>query len=186
VDHVIAPLDGDHAALVARLSAELAAALGIAPDAAAHRPHITLSSYTALAPQGAAAALAPVVAAAAPLEVRTHGYGVFTGDGDDDLSLHVMVVRSRALDELHDAVDAALAGAGACLAGSGRPGVWTPHVTLLDQGLTPRRLGRAVELLAHRPHRTWTVRLGSLAVGPRRGGPAAGCELPFGGGAPHS
>jgi 2'-5' RNA ligase len=178
VDHVIAPLDADHAAVVARLSAELAAALALAPDSAARRPHITLSSYTGLDPADAAAAVDPVLAQLAPLVVRAHGYGVFAGDNDNDLSLHVMVVRDRSLDELHDAVDAALCGAGACVAGSTRSSVWTPHVTLLDRGLTARSLGQAVALLACRAHRTWTIRLDSLVVGARRAGPA-GRELPF-------
>jgi hypothetical protein len=61
-----------------------------------------------------------VLSRLAPLVVRAHGYGVFAGDTDNDLSLHVMVVRNRALDELHDAVEAVLCGAGACLAGSTR------------------------------------------------------------------
>ncbi len=101
MDHVIAPLDADHAAVVARLSAELAAALALVPDAAPRRPHITLSSYTALGPAAAVAAVAPVLARVEPLVVRAHGYGVFAGDNDNDLSLHVMVVRDRSLDELH-------------------------------------------------------------------------------------
>jgi 2'-5' RNA ligase len=178
VDHVIAPLDADHAAVVARLSAELAAALAVVPDAAPRRPHITLSSYTALGPAAAVAAVAPVLARVEPLVVRAHGYGVFAGDNDNDLSLHVMVVRDRSLDELHRAVEAALCGAGARVAGSTRASVWSPHVTLLDRGLTPRSLGQAVALLAGRAHRTWTIRLESLVVGARRAGPA-GCELRF-------
>jgi 2'-5' RNA ligase len=189
VDHVIAPLDADHAAVVARLSADLAAALALAPDSAVRRPHITLSSYTGLDPADATAAVEPVLARLAPLVVRAHGYGLFAGDDDNDLSLHVMVVRDRSLDELHDAVEWALCGAGACLLGSTRASVWTPHVTLLDRGLTARSIGRAVALLAGRPHRTWTIRLESLVVGARRAGPR-GRELPFrshpGTGAAHS
>lgn len=179
MDHVIAPLDCDHTDVVARLSRELAGELGIGPDAAVRWPHITFTSYTSLAPADAAAALEPVLATTAPLVVRAHGYGLFTGDEDKDLSLHVMVVRDRSLDELHDAVDAALSDAGACVAGSTRASVWTPHVTLLDRGLTPRSLGQAVALLARRPHRTWAIRIGSLVVGARRTGPAGGRELPL-------
>jgi 2'-5' RNA ligase len=165
VDHVIAPLDTDHARAVGQLSVDLATALSIDPDDVALRPpHITCASYTGLEPRRAVAALAPVLAVIAPFTVRAHGYGLFTGDADTDLSLHVMVVRTKALDELHRCVTAALCGAGAQLAGTTEPRVWTPHITLLDRGLTPRLLGRAVELLGGRPHRTWSITLESLAV----------------------
>jgi hypothetical protein len=77
---------------------------------------------------------------------------------------------------------------GRLLGGQHPASVWTPNVTLLDRGLTPRSLGQAVALPARRAHRTWTIRLDSLAVGARRVGPA-GRELPFRarpGGVPHS
>jgi hypothetical protein len=101
VDHVIAPLDTDHARVVGQLSVDLAAALSIDPDDVALRPpHITCASYTGLEPRRAVAALAPVLAVIAPFTVRAHGYGLFTGDADTDLSLHVMVVRTKALESL--------------------------------------------------------------------------------------
>jgi 2'-5' RNA ligase len=131
-------------------------------------------SYTGLAPEAAARALTPVARSTEPLRVRAHGYGLFTGDEDTDLSLHVMVVRTRALDELQHRCHVALAEAGACVDGISRPAVWTPHVTLLDHSLTPELLGRAVELLARRPHRRWTISLASLAVARRQRADAAG------------
>jgi 2'-5' RNA ligase len=172
VHHVIAPLDTDHARVVTQLSGDLAAALSIDPDDAARRPpHLTLASYTGLEPLGATAALAPVLATVAPVTVRAHGYGLFVGDADTDLSLHVMVVRTRALDDLHRQVHAALREAGASRErGTTDPSVWTPHITLLDRGLNPRLLGDAVEILARRPHRTWTITLESLTVTRRHGG----------------
>jgi hypothetical protein len=61
MDHVIAPLDVDHARAVTRLATDLAAALEIAPQGVAARsPHITVASYTGLEPARATAALAPV------------------------------------------------------------------------------------------------------------------------------
>lgn len=173
MDHVIARLDADHERVVTELSHELAELLAIEPAGAAQGPpHITLVSYTDLDATVAADALAPVVRADRPLTVRAHGYGMFTGDRASDLSLHVMVVRTRELDRLHRRTHAALGAAGACLAGNTDPGVWTPHITLLDRGLTPAKLGRAVEALAQRPHRSWTVGLTALAVTPRAPGGA--------------
>jgi hypothetical protein len=81
----------------------------------------------------------------------------------------VSVVRSPPLDDLQSDVCAALGAAGADIGGFSRAAVWTPHLTLLDRGLTPERLGRAVEILARRPHPSWTVAVESLVVG-RRGG----------------
>ena len=99
---MIAPLDTDHARVVGQISVDLAAALSIDLDDVALRPpHITLASYTGLEPRHAATALVPVLALIAPFTVRAHGYGLFTGDADADLSLHVMVVRTGALDGLH-------------------------------------------------------------------------------------
>jgi 2'-5' RNA ligase len=169
VDHVVAPLDPDHAGVVAQLSHDLAADLGIDPERGApRRPHITVASYTGLEPVRAAAALAPVLAVVAPFTVRAHGYGVFAGDSDNDLSLHVMVVRTGALDDLHLRVHRSLCAAGACVAGTTGPAAWTPHITLLDRGLTPRLLGDAVEILTRRSHRTWSVPVTSVTVA-RRG-----------------
>jgi 2'-5' RNA ligase len=174
MDHVIALLDADHERLVAGLSLELAGALSIDVAGAAHGPpHITLVSYTGLSPGAASRALTPVARETGPVSVRAHGYGVFTGDADTDLSLHVMVVRTRPLDELHRRTHAALAHAGARPAGTTDPAVWTPHITLLDHGLTPSLLGRAVELLAHRPHRSWTIDVTSLTVARRALGAGA-------------
>ena len=168
MDHVIAPLDADHARAVAQLAAQLTEGLAVAAEGVvAPAPHITVASYTGLEPRRAAAALEPVLAARPPFIVRAHGYGIFTGDADTDLSLHVIVVRTRALDELHRDVHAALGAAGACLDGTTHPDVWSPHVTVLDRGLTPHLLGRAIEVLARRPHRTWSIGVTSLAIASR-------------------
>lgn len=171
MDHVIAPLDADHVRAVDRLAAHLAECLAPSGDVlAAPSPHITVVSYTGLPPERAAAALQPVLAATPPFTVHAHGYGVYTGDEDVDLSLHVVVVRTRVLDELHRKVHAALDAAGACVGGTTAPDVWSPHVTLLARGLTPQVLGRAIEVLARRPHRSWTIGVDALAIATRHHG----------------
>jgi 2'-5' RNA ligase superfamily len=158
VDHLVAPLDPDHARAVAQLSHDLAAELGIDPDRAApRRPHITVASYTGLEPVRAAAALAPVLAAVAPFTVRAHGYGVFAGDSDNDLSLHVMVVRTEALDDLHRRLHGALCAAGACVAGTTRPAAWT-------------RTSRSSTGASHRG--CWATRSRSSRAGPIARGPS--------------
>jgi 2'-5' RNA ligase len=184
VDHVVAVLDPDHSRVVTELSEALAAELGIGAGLAVpRRPHITIASYEGVEPSMAAAALAPVARELTPFAVRAHGYGVFAGDADSDLSLHVAVVRTRALDRLHARVHDALGRAGAEVAGTTGPAAWTPHITLLDRGLTPRLLGRSVELLTCRPHRSWSVPIDALTV-TRRGdgtGPG-GARVPLGAG----
>lgn len=171
MDHVVAPLDPDHARVVESLSHDLAADLGIAAgQATPGRPHVTVASYTGLEPPAAAAALTPLLARIPPFTVRAHGYGVFAGDSDRDLSLHVMVVRTPALGRLHAEIHRVLCAAGADVEGTTGPGNWTPHITLLDRGLTPELLGRAVELLTRRPHRTWSVPITAVTI-TRRGLP---------------
>jgi 2'-5' RNA ligase len=168
LDHLIALLDADHERVVGELSRELADALSMdVAGAAQGPPHITVVSYTGLAPDAAARCLTPVLRRTAPVTVRAHGYGMFTGDAASDLSLHVMVVRTRELDELHRRAHAALVAAGACAAGTTAPAVWTPHITLLDRGLTPDLLARAVALLASRPRRRWNIELTTLTVASR-------------------
>jgi 2'-5' RNA ligase len=177
VEHVIAPLDHDHAHAVAQLAHDLAAELGLDCDEAVpRRPHVTVVSYEGIEPTRAAPVVAREVAALAPFTVRAHGYGVFAGDCDTDLSLHVMVVRSADLDRLHGRVHRALGEAGARVAGTTAPSAWTPHITLLDRGLTPRLLGDAVEILTRRPHRSWTIPVVGVTITRRGTSPA----LPIG------
>jgi 2'-5' RNA ligase len=169
VEHIVVPLDPVHARAVADLARRLATAVGCAPAAAPAHPHVTLASYRGVPPATAVAALEPVVAALAPFTVRAHGYGMFTGDHPEDLSLHVMVVRTAALDDLHGRVHRALYGVGAQTGGLTEARVWTPHITLIERHLTPARLGRAVELLAAREHRSWSIPVAAVAAGPRTG-----------------
>lgn len=178
MDHVVVPLDPAHAAAAAALAGRLVASIGDGTDAAPTSPHLTLVSYRGLSPAAAIEALRPVAAAVAPFTVRAHGYGMFTGDVPRDLSLHVMVVRTAALAQLHARVCQALREAGGRPEGLTEPGVWTPHITLLDRGLTPFRLARAVEVLARRPHCSWSVQVEAITVGPRTG-PTSGRRLPL-------
>ena len=184
MDHVVTVLDPDHAQVVTEVAEGLAADLGIGAELAVpRRPHITIASYDGVEASVAAAALAPAAGELTPFVVRAHGYGVFAGDADSDLSLHVMVVRTWALDRLHGLVHDALGRIGADVAGTTGPAAWTPHITLLDRGLTPRLLGRSVELLTCRPHRSWSVPIDALTV-TRRGDAISpgGVRVPLGAG----
>jgi 2'-5' RNA ligase len=182
--HVVVPLDAVHARNACEMAARLAAEVG-EPRAAARSPHITVVSFTGVTTGAATAAIRAATAALPPFAVRAHGYGVFAGSETSDLTLHVAVVRTADFDRLHLAVWQALERAGAALDGVTAPCVWTPHVTLLDRHLTPARLGRAVETLAGRPHRRWTIEVSSLAVVGRRGaGEAHAPAIPLATGGP--
>jgi 2'-5' RNA ligase len=164
VDHVVIPLDADHAAALDELAAGVAAAAGTPLLPGRSRPHITLLAHEGLPAEQAAAAVAPVVAATPPFPVHAHGYGLFTGDDPSDLSLHVPVVRDRQLDALHRALASALSDAGAEVAGWSASGWWSPHVTLLDRELDPAALGRAVAWLAQRHHPSWRIPVERVAL----------------------
>lgn len=163
MEHVVVPLDHDHRRCAWELAESLGRDLGVRRAITAS-PHVTIASFTGLGPDDAVDALRASVEAIEPFTVRAHGYGVFAGDAPSDLSLFVSVVRTRALDRLHHAVCGALLRAGALLDGLTADAVWSPHITLLDRRLTPPQLGRAVEILACRPHRSWSLDVASLAI----------------------
>lgn len=172
------PLDRAHARVACELADALALGVG-QPCAAARTPHVTLVSFGGLPTDVAGRAVRDATAPFLPLTVRAHGYGVFTGAEPGDLSLHVTVVRTTAFDRLHRAVWHALERAGAGLDGSTAPSVWTPHITLLDRYLNPASLARAVETLAERPHRRWSITVDEVTVIDGRG-PAAPGHSPGG------
>jgi hypothetical protein len=166
VDHVVAPLDPDHVAAVAALTADAAAAMGRgAPKRS--QPHVTLVACTGVGRPEALAAVAGVAGEMAPFVLRAHGYGVFARTGHSGLSLHVPVVRNRELDRLHARVVDALAAVGAEVAGWSRPELWSPHITLLDRELTATDVGAGITALASRHHPSWHVPVDRLQL---RGG----------------
>jgi 2'-5' RNA ligase len=179
MQHVVVPLDHVHSRNARELAATLAREVG-APRAAAASPHVTVASFTGLPPAEAVAALRVVARWTEPFTVRAHGYGAFAGDAPSNLSLFITVVRTTALDRLHRLVAEALLRAGATLDGVTAASVWSPHVTLLDRHLTPRQLGRAVEALTCRPHRSWSLDVASLAVISRRDGLDPSRTVPLG------
>jgi 2'-5' RNA ligase len=166
VEHVVVPLDPDHVAAVAALTADAAAAMGRGAPARS-QPHVTLVAYTGPGRAAAREALADVAAEVAPFVLRAHGYGVFARTGHSGLSLHVPVVRNRQLDQLHARVVTALTTAGAEVAGWSQPELWSPHVTLLDRDLTATDVGAGIAALASRHHPSWHVPVDRLQL---RGG----------------
>jgi 2'-5' RNA ligase len=168
VDHLVVPLDRTHADARAQLVETLREEVGVSVPSGLE-PHITLVAHTGLTRPAAVAALDPVVSTTEPFTVHAHGYGVFSGATDSGLSLHVIVVRSGPLDDLHRRACEALAAAGADVAGWSTPDCWTPHLTLLDRTLEPESLGAAVTWLARRPHPSWEIPVDRLALaGPWR------------------
>jgi len=201
MDHLVIPLDGDHIHALAALTHGIVTGCGLAMTADRTDPHVTLVAYTGLSPEVAHSSIDAVAARTAPFVLHAHGYGFFTGDEPTELSLHVQVVRTRALDTLHRGLRAALHRAGADIAGWSEPDLWSPHITLLDRGLDPVSLGTAARWLAHRRHPSWrmpvdrvvvvggrrdrsrpraVVRFGARAASARAGPDDALQELPIG------
>lgn len=164
MDHVVIPIDGDHARAVDMLAAGAAAAAGLPRLAGQRATHVTVLAYTGLPRAAAGPIVVAAVRSVAPFAVHAHGYGFFTGDRDSDLSLHVPVVRTDELSALHAAVFDAVAAAGADVAPWSRPAMWSPHITLLDRVLDHRRLGAAAEWVARRHHPSWTILVDGLAL----------------------
>jgi 2'-5' RNA ligase len=181
VDHVAIPVTGDHEASV-RALAEIAAAAG--SGAVCRHPHVTLLAHTGADRSSVRAALEPVISALSPFVVHAHGYGFFVGHDPDEASLHVPVVRSPALDRLQAALAAALERAGASIAGWTDPEHWSPHITLLTDGLTPDELGAAVARVAGRHHPSWHIPVTQIVLtGGRPAGAGQSVAIPLAGGA---
>jgi 2'-5' RNA ligase len=181
MDHVVIPLDRDHVAARALLLDGLLTAIGMEAAPEAVDPHVTVVAYEGLDGAAAVDALAPVAAAAEPFTMHSHGYGFFTDEDPLGLNLHVPVVREPALETLHQDVAAALAAAGATIAGWTTPTWWTPHITLLDRGLRPDSLAAGAAWLAGRHHPSWRIPVDRLlAVGGWRSRGAPGATLPLG------
>ena len=157
MDHVVIPLRRDHVGALATLAEGVASAAGVARSTVRPNPHVTLVAYTGLARAAALVAVEAAVADSGPFVLYAHGYGFFTGDDPQELSLHVPVVRNGPLDALHRDVCDGLHRAGAIVAGWSESALWSPHITLLDRGLDAAGLGAAAAWLAHRHHPSWHV-----------------------------
>ena len=125
---------------------------------------MTLVAYTGVERCAARAALAAAMADTAPFVVHAHGYGFFAGHDAGDLNVHVPVVRTDSLTDLHRAVLDAIRGAGALIAGSTEPEAWTPHITLISRALDPTRLGTGVTWLAAHHHPSWQIPVDRVVV----------------------
>ena len=164
MDHLVIPLDSDHLHAWSELVGSVASAAGLTGQGPPSHPHVTLIAHS-LAPPGAVlAAVEQVAAVTATFAIRAHGYGFFTGKEPHELSLHVPVVRSAALDALHGQLCAALRRAGAQVARWSEPELWSPHITLLDRDLAPATLGQAATWLAQRHHPSWRIPVDRLAL----------------------
>ena len=163
MDHVVIPLDGDHARAAAQLAGGITAAAGMERDPES-TPHITLVAFSGGQTGAVLDVLRAVAAATEPFTTRAHGFGFFSGDEPSDLSLHVPVVRGPALDALHRDVCAAVQDVGGQVAGWCTPDLWTPHVTLVDRDLDPVRLGRGATWLSRRHHPSWHIPVDRLCL----------------------
>ncbi len=163
MDHLVIPLDRDHTQALTELVRATAMAAGLADTAEVPCPHVTLIAHGGLPPD-AVRAVTDVVTGTTPFAIHAHGYGFFTGDDPSDLSLHVPVVRTAPLDDLHRRLCDALHGTGTQTAPWSEPELWSPHITMLDRGLDPTSLGTAAAWLAQRHHPRWCIPVDRIAL----------------------
>lgn len=176
--HLLVPLDADHQRAARQLADAAAAAAGLGPAAAAH--HITVVRFESADGVAAQATIEAVAQRHPPFVLRAHGYGIFVDGTVEGTSLHVPIVASPALTALHGALCAALRDLGAVVSSWTDPDHWTPHVTLLDDGLAPERLGAVVTHLARRHHPHWTMPVDRLVLAGARRSPTPQVSVPLG------
>jgi 2'-5' RNA ligase len=158
-------LDADSATAIGRLRSALNAH---GTSRLAHpgaEPHISLAVVSdAWAPARLRSVLAPVASGRNPFRVTGGGYGLFTGRGVDSPVIHLAITRTPRLSALHDDIVQALRYAGCTIEGQYLPEHWRPHVTLADEGLTPRSIGAAMSFLAEHGPRRWTVQIDNVTL----------------------
>lgn len=157
MEHVVIPLDPDHARVAGDLARGAATAAGVPEAAEAFRAHVTLVAHTEGRPGAVRSAVAELAVRTEPFTVHAHGFGFFAGDRPSSLNLHVPVVRTPALSAFHQALCEALAGAGADVAAWCLPELWSPHVTIVDRELDTAGLAAAAGWLAARHHPSWQL-----------------------------
>lgn len=158
------PLDGDHTRAVRAVQARVGRGKAYGAPGGRPRPHISL--VVLLQPPDAAtvdAVLRDVAATAAPIRTRARGFGVFASPRGDEVVLHVPVVRTVELSELHARLCTAFTALDADVEGYHRPETWFPHITLVRQPLTPSEAGAMVTVLAEGPPVSWHLCLDRLA-----------------------
>lgn len=169
--YLLAPLDPDHEREANRLARLAADAAGIEPPGDPTR-HVTLLAASTTGAvidfDALVDGLNVLARRAAPVPVRAHGFGIFCGDEAETTSLHVPVVRSLELSLLHHRFVDAVRAAGCEVAAWTDPTHWTPHITLLRDGLDAERVGRAVSALSAHHHPSWAFVIDRVLVtGPR-------------------
>jgi len=164
-DCVVVVLDGEIAAAIVALWADLGRRWGMGRSHAVGGPHLTLAILQGDRGSDALrASLATRTREWTPFRVTGAGYGVFVGHGLESPVLHLAITRTPGLSALHEAVLHEVAAAGLHVDGQSLPEYWRPHVTLADTGLTPESLGEAMRSLVERGPRHWTLDVNNVAV----------------------
>ena len=151
------------------LAEDLAAALAVAPEAVSVRTlHITVVSYTGLEPPGAAAG-ARARGGRHPAVHRARFTRLWHLHLVSGAQRRIAVWSWCGLDELHGRVHASPTR------GAGQRGLRTRAVEPARHRARPgphAEPPRAfIEVLAHRPHRTWSVSVAPLTIASRHGDP---------------
>jgi 2'-5' RNA ligase len=109
------------------------------------RPHISLAGYAHVEADRLWPVLEGLAMETAPLSIRLDAVGVFpTTQG----VVYLAPVVTRALLQLHEVFSARMAALGIVTHSYYQPGNWIPHCTVA-QGLTPARVGEAVQISLH-------------------------------------
>jgi 2'-5' RNA ligase len=157
---VVSLLDDEHYRLIEEVWEELAEKFGVRAGYATPFPHFTYQVSDSYDAKAVESALHRLAAETAPFVVRTAGLGIFTAKRP---VLYVPVVRSPALERLHEEVWRALgpqaAGEAARYYG---PEMWMPHVTLAQSDIDCVRLAEIVCALATRNFH-WEMEVNNLS-----------------------
>lgn len=158
---VVSLLDDEHYRKIEEVWEELSERFGVRGLYSTAFPHFTYQVSEEYDADAVSEALQRLAAQVAPFKVRTAGLGVFTAATP---VLHVPIVRSPELDELHAEVWRGLGQEPTGdVARYYETRMWLPHVTLAQGDIGCERLAEIVRVLAARNFH-WEMEVNNISL----------------------
>jgi len=142
---IISELEEDAAVQVMHLWRQLNEACGLQGIFNFPTPHFTWFAAEYLAIKKVVPALQAIIADTEPLQIRTSGLGMFSGDNP---VLYLPIVKSMELSELHKEIWDQTQPYSDDAKPYYSPQLWVPHITLALMDLTQENLACAIDSIA--------------------------------------
>lgn len=158
MEAIVSLLDHEHSQAIEEIWTELENHFGLSGILSAPFPHFSYQVAAGFSVGRMPLLLEAIAAETAPFVVRTAGIGIFPGK---DPVIHVPIVRTRELSELHARIWCAGMEIGSGIRAHYHPDHWAPHITVAQHDISSEHLGAVAEFLnAKSLH--WEIRIAGL------------------------